>query len=185
MLVGAAKTAACMSDGVYSIAYQDSFIGEDLTGNTCLGRHRRVAMAYTATAPTNKHACANSPGGQCACDPAHKSITYPGDCGGGDCVAFDSIMSSKGSGFLFSSGISAASFAVKKWKLISEGDAFRATKDRCNKDVCPRAPLKALCDALDAAPTHSCTFVDRPNDPHCGHYWSNISSLCVDWFRKL
>ncbi len=184
--LGAAKSAACFSDGVVSISAQDRFIAEKISAsNSCDRRHRRIIEAYTNAAPVEGHACDQSPQAQCPCDQEHTFIHYPGDCGEGDCVPFDSIIVAQGGGFGFNSGVSAASFAVKHWKLISEGNDFLDTDQRCEADVTPRGPFAALCQRIDGDPEHSCEFVDRPADKHCSFYRKNLATECVDWFRGL
>lgn len=184
--VGSEKTGACFGDGVVALAFQDQFIGQKVeTGATCAYRHARMITAYTRSEALPGHSCAASPQGQCACDPEHSYLTYPGDCGEGDCVEFDSIMRQEGTGFVFAPGLSAASFAVPHWKLISEGSSWAATDNRCDNDVCPEGPFRALCQAIDADPAMDCAFVSKPEERHCEYYLANLDSLCVDWFRAL
>lgn len=185
--VGTAKTGACFSDGVLSIAYQDAFIGEKLGAEpSCRSRHGRVINAYTADTPQPLHGCSNSPNKQCPCDPNHRFKTYSGDCGDGDCVTFDSIVvQQQGGGFALAGGVQASDFAVRHWRLISEGSSFAATANRCDKDVCPEGPYKALCAALDAAASHTCTFVSKPTQPHCAYFYADLNKSCIDWFRAL
>lgn len=185
--MGTQKTAACMSEGGVSIPLQDQFIGQMLGsgGPSCPFRHRRMIEAYTSSTVTAAHACSASPGGQCACDPAHASLPYPGDCADGDCVAFDSIVRLSGSEFVLSDGVTPADFAIKDWRLVSEGSSFRDTPQRCERDVVPEGPYKALCSALAAAPGHSCSFVSFPDADHCSTYLQDIGPLCADWFSTL
>ena len=183
--LGTRKNAACMSDGVVDLRAQDAFIGAG-TGPSCATRHRRVAHAYTRAAPTAGHACDASAGGQCACDPAHATLTYPGDCADGDCVEFDSIVTRDAAGPRFAAGVSAASFAVPHWKLVTEGERWQADlANRCERDVVPAGPFTDLCTLLDAAPAHDCTVVHAPDAPHCGYYNANLGGLCLDWFAAL
>lgn len=183
--LGTGKTAACMSDGVVDLPAQDAFIGAG-TGPSCVGRHGRVVHAYTRPAPASGHACAASPGGQCACDPAHASRRYPGDCADGDCVAFDSPIVSSASGVSFAPGVTAASFAVRHWKLVTEGDGWHDDlATRCERDVVPAGPFTGLCQLLDADPDHDCTTVHLPDAPHCSYYNSHLGEVCLDWFATL
>lgn len=183
--LGTAKTAACMSDGVVDLAAQDAFIGAG-TGPSCAGRHGRVVHAYTAATPVAGHACADSPGRQCACDPAHVARPYPGDCGDGDCVAFDSPIVTTPSGAEFAPGVGAADFAVRHWKLVTEGEAWRDDlANRCERDIVPAGPYTALCARLDADPDHDCAIVHVPDAPHCTYYNSHLGPLCLDWFATL
>jgi hypothetical protein len=184
---GTRKSAACMSDGVISIVDQDRFVGEAVGtgGMSCAGRHSRIVRAYTNAAPAAGHACTGSPNGQCACDAGHASLMYPGDCGDGDCVAFDSIVQRAGAGFAFAPGVTAGSFAVRHWKILGEGSAFRDTAMRCERDVVDAAPMQGLCSALDADPDRTCTFVDLPNAPHCATFSQSFAPTCLDWFDAL
>jgi hypothetical protein len=100
-------------------------------------------------------------------------------------VAFESIVSPSASGFVFAPGVTAADFAVPSWRLISEGDSFRETSDRCDLDVVPQAPFEGLCELIDADPGRTCSFVSRPDAPHCSAYLSEFRTLCVDWFEGL
>lgn len=184
------KNAACFSDGVVSIPFQDKFIGQGMGsgadgGTQCAARHGRIARGYTTASPGTGHSCAVSPAGQCACDPSHAFVSYPGDCGGSDCVSFDSIVEETSAGFAFSPGVGADSFAVRNWKLVSEGDAFRNTPQRCVADVVPEAPFKGLCAAIDADPNHRCDFVSVPNATHCSDFDRNLGKHCVEWFEAL
>ncbi|MBM4381334.1 MAG: hypothetical protein FJ086_18850 [Deltaproteobacteria bacterium] len=86
-------------------------------------------------------------------------------------------------GFAFSPGMDASSFAVRHWRLVSEGSAL--TQDRCGKDVVAGGPVLGLCSALEAGPQHDCTPVEFPNAPHCSAYWNSLDSTCVDWFEGL
>ncbi|MBS1123952.1 MAG: hypothetical protein H6Q90_6180 [Deltaproteobacteria bacterium] len=185
--LGSAKTAACFSDGVVSVSYQDEYVGEAIgTGGTsCAARHGRIASAYSAASPTAVHSCTASGGGPCACDPAHAPRIYPGDCGDGDCVGFDSIVESTPTGFALAGGVTPGSFAVTSWRLVSEGDGFRTTAQRCDRDVVPEAPFRGLCDAIDGDPNMSCSFVSLPESPHCGQYMQDLGAICVDWFESL
>jgi len=182
--IGTNKTAVCMSDGVVNLGFQEDFIGQS-TGETCLARHERIAVAYTVENPVLGHSCLDSPNSQCACDPAHVFPTYPGDCNDGDCVDFDSIVRQSGDTWEFSPGVSADSFAVQHWKLITEGESWNDTEEACTKDVVAAAPYQALCSLLDADDQHSCSYLSFPNIPHCGYYNSHLTELCVDWFLAL
>jgi hypothetical protein len=185
--LGTGKTAACFSDGVVSIDTQDDFIGAVLAtgGTSCGARHARIASAYTVASPTASHACTASPQGQCACDPGHAARLYPGDCADGDCVPFDSIVRASPAGPTLAADVSAAAFAVRDWRLVAEGEDFRTTASRCDRDIVPEAPFRALCDAVDADPARTCSFVSRPAAGHCTDYLRDIGPLCVDWFDAL
>jgi hypothetical protein len=187
--LGSEMTAVCMAEGVVNIAHQDNFIGENLgNGPSCEGRHRRMITAYTAPTAQSGHACSGSAGGQCGCDPDHAHLEYPGDClaTGGDCVDFDSIVEElPEGGFSFASGVSAEDFAVQHWKLISEGNNFKATATRCEQDVVAQEPYQALCALLDADEEHTCVQVNVPDQPHCAYYRSAFDAECLDWFRRL
>ncbi|MFO0676795.1 MAG: hypothetical protein U0169_09680 [Polyangiaceae bacterium] len=186
--LGSAKNAACLSDGVVSVVEQDRFLGEGvaLGGADCGGRHSRVVSAYTTGSPVAGHSCTASPGGQCACDPAHASRAYPGTCGDGDCLRHDTLVTRDGTGpFRFSDGLDASALAIKHWKFVVEGDGFTDSKDRCSKDVTPKAPFAGLCAAIDASSDHDCELVDRPSAPHCAAYASQFTNLCLDWFRAI
>lgn len=183
--LGAGKNAVCMSDGVIDVRAQDEFVGSG-TGPSCAARHRRVAHAYTRAAPTAAHACDASDGGQCACDPAHAALSYPGDCADGDCVEFDSIVARDAAGPRFAAGVSAASFAVPHWKLVTEGDGWEADlANRCERDVVPAGPFTGLCALLEVDPAHDCTIAHLPDAPHCASYNANLGPLCLDWFAAL
>ncbi|MBK9033776.1 MAG: hypothetical protein IPL61_21335 [Myxococcales bacterium] len=183
--LGSAKTGVCMSDGVVDVAAQDRFVGAG-TGPSCAARHDRVAHGYTVATPTPGHACSASAGGQCACDPAHAALAYPGDCADGDCVGFDSIVRASAAGVEFAPGVDAAAFAVPHWKLFTEGDAWAGDlASRCERDVVPAAPLTGLCALLDADPDHDCTIVHVPDAPHCSYYNTHLGEQCLDWFAGL
>lgn len=184
--LGSEKTGACLSDGVIALSFQDQFIGQKIaTGPTCASRHARMVRAYTRSDALPGHSCVGSPQNQCACDPSHTYRTYPGDCADGDCVEFDSIMRQEGAGFVFAPGVSAASFAVTHWKLLSEGSNWANTDSRCENDVCPEGPFRALCQAIDADPSRSCVFVSKPEEKHCEYFLGNLNTTCIDWFRTL
>jgi hypothetical protein len=183
------KNGACFSDGVFDIPSQDRFTGEGAASaaTSCAARHQRIVTGYTAASPQPGHACGGSPGGQCACDPAHATRTWPGSCGDGDCLAYESIVvpSAGGSTFSFANGVRASDFAIPHWKLVSEGSDFAATPERCVRDVVPEAPLAGLCQLLDDDPSRSCTLKTFPSAPHCSAYWRNLSTECLDWFEGL
>lgn len=184
--LGSEKTGACFSDGVVSISFQDNFTGGKIgVGKSCASRHGRVVRAYTRDSPLVGHACSGSPQGQCPCDPGHTFRVYPGSCADGDCVDFDSIIVQQGSGLGFNTGVTAGSFAVKHWKLLSEGSSWEDADERCENDVCPEAPFKTLCAGIDADPEHSCTFVQKPDHKHCSFYFQDLNASCVSWFRGL
>lgn len=181
---GTKTTAVCMSDGVVDMRFQENFIGKS-TGQSCVSRHMRVAAAYTVENPVQGHSCSDSPMSQCACDPGHSFIAYPGDCNDGDCVEFDSIVGQFGRVWEFSKGLSADSFAVQHWKLITEGGSWNTTNDACLKDVVAAEPYRGLCSLLDADEKHSCTYESFPESPHCGYYNSHLNELCLEWFLSL
>lgn len=185
--VGTMKTAACLSEGIYDVPFQDEFIGTGLQagGASCQGRHRRIAEAYTVASVVAGHSCHSSAQGQCACDDAHATRRWPDSCGDGDCLKHDSIVVSTDAGVTFAGGVSGADFAVPNWKLVSEGSSFSAPTTRCEKDIAPAAPLAGLCELLEAAPATRCTYATFPEAPHCSAYWQNFNSECVDWFEKL
>lgn len=186
--VGSEKTAACLSDGVLSLTVQDRFIGEKISaGMTCAGRHSRIVNAYTRSMPQQGHACSGSPNQQCACDSAHAFRVYSDDCNGGDCVSFDSILQENmaQTGFVLGAGVTASDFAVTHWKLMSEGGNWANTDTRCENDVVPAGPFQALCQAIEADPSRSCTYVNKPEAKHCEYYLANVNSICVDWFKGL
>jgi hypothetical protein len=185
--LGTHKTAACMSDGVVSVKYQDAFVGEAIGtgGMSCAGRHARIARAYTVEAPSATHACTASPQGQCACDGAHASRAYPGACADGDCVAFDTIVEPSTAGFRLAPGLGPDDFAIRHWRWFVEGSAFRETTQRCDCDVAPEEPIRGLCDELAASGTHTCELVARPNTPHCGTFAQDLGASCLDWFEAL
>ncbi|HPH67819.1 MAG TPA: hypothetical protein PLF40_18805 [Kofleriaceae bacterium] len=183
--LGTAKNGVCMSDGVVDLRAQDEFVGAG-TGMSCVGRHGRIARGYTRTTAMPGHSCSASVGGQCACDPAHASLSFPGDCGEGDCVAFDSIVTRGPGGPAFAPGVAAANFAVPHWKLITEGDAWQNDlASRCDRDVVPAGPFTDLCALLDADAQHDCTVTHLPDAPHCSYYNANLGELCLDWFAAL
>ncbi len=186
--LGTDKNAACMSDGVVDIVAQDRFVGEGvrLGGQSCAGRHGRIVSAYTLDTPMPGHRCESSPGAQCACDAAHTFRSHPGDCGDGDCVIFDSIVGQNQSGtYGFSAGVSPQDFAIDSWRLISEGSDWESERERCEQDVVPEGPYRALCGLIDAAPNHRCEHVSQPSAGHCAYYNANLKTACLDWFRDL
>jgi hypothetical protein len=183
--LGTGRNGVCMSDGVVDVRAQDAFVGAG-TGPSCAGRHRRVASAYTRATATAAHACGGSEGGQCACDPDHAWLPYPGDCGEGDCVDFDSIVTRGPDGPAFAVGVDAASFAVPHWKLVTEGGRWADDlANRCERDVVPAQPFTDLCALLDAAPDRDCAIEHVPDAPHCASYNANLGPLCLDWFATL
>ncbi|MEN9798171.1 MAG: hypothetical protein RL653_1867 [Pseudomonadota bacterium] len=181
---GSIKTGVCMSDGVYNVPHQESFIGQGLLdgGESCAFRHRRIALGFTSESPTPGHSCSGN--SSCACNPAHSVRTRPGACGGGDCVEYESIVVPAAGGALtFAPGVGASSFAVRHWRLVSEGASF--TREACAKDVVAGAPVLGLCAAIDSGPDHECSPVEFPNAPHCAGYWNSLETTCVDWFDGL
>ncbi len=183
--LGTGKNAVCMSDGVIDIGAQDAFVGAG-TGPSCASRHGRIAHAYTRAVPTSAHACSDSDAGQCACDPAHAALAYPGDCADGDCVEFDTIVARDSAGPRFAPGVTAASFAVPHWKLVTEGDRWQDDlASRCERDVVPAGPFTELCALLDADPAHDCTVANVPDTPHCAYYNMHLGEVCLDWFAAL
>jgi hypothetical protein len=183
--LGTGTNGACLSDGVVDLRAQDAFVGGG-AGPSCATRHRRVAHAYTRAAPTAAHACSGSDGGQCACDPDHAALTYAGDCAGGDCVEFDSIVGRGAGGPAFAAGVDATAFAVPHWKLLTEGDGWHDDlANRCERDVVPAGPFTDLCALLDADPDHDCTVVHLPAAPHCTYYNTHLGEVCLDWFATL
>jgi hypothetical protein len=185
--LGSQKTAACLSDGVVSLPYQDRFVGEKIgLGPSCATRHARMVAHYTREQPTPGHSCAGSPNQQCACDPDHATIDSPGDCSEGDCVAFDSIIRKDSqSKLVFAPGVTPEDFAVTHWRIISEGDNWAETDDRCEKDVVPEAPFRAFCEAIDSGESHDCSFVSVPDEPHCSFYAQQLTKVCVEWFKGI
>ena len=153
---GTEATAVCMSDGVVDVAHQLAFV-EGGTGRSCAGRVRRVQTNYARS--------------------------FPEDCGGGDCMAFDSIVGPGPAGFEFANGVSGDDFAVDRWKLVTEGRSFEAPSTRCERDVVSGAPYEGLCNLLDGTPGTSCTFESYPNAPHCSVYGRDFGAICLDWFR--
>ncbi|MCK6551423.1 hypothetical protein L6R52_36645 [Myxococcota bacterium] len=185
---GSAKTAVCMSDGVVSVVEQEDFVGAQAsTSPSCRARHARIARAYTTASPTAGHACSGSPNAQCACDPGHVARTWAGSCAatGGDCVRFDTIVARAAGGFDFVPGVTAESFAVRHWKLVSEGSASANTSARCEDDVVGEDPFRGLCELLDADAEHTCTFATFPDDAHCARYAQSFDDVCITWFRAL
>ncbi|MBL8920720.1 MAG: hypothetical protein JNJ54_17790 [Myxococcaceae bacterium] len=181
--LGTERTAACFSDGVFDLAAQDDFTGVGAIdgGTSCAARHRRIAEAFTTAAPRPGHACTASPGGQCACDPARMTRLWPGSCGTGDCLTFESIATPAA----LAPGVSPSDFAVAHWKIVSEGSSFANTPERCTRDVVPEPPQVGLCSALARDPSHSCTLEAWPASPHCGAFGQNLPTICVDWFEAL
>jgi hypothetical protein len=176
--------AACFSEGVFDLATQDRITGEGAaTGATSCGfRHQRIITGFTSATARPGHGCEASPGAQCACDPLHATRSWPGSCGSGDCLSYESIVSPSGS---FASGITGADFAIPNWKLVSEGNDFAATPDRCVRDVVPEAPIASLCQRIDEDPTRTCTLDRFPAAAHCSTYWRNLSTGCLSWFEAL
>lgn len=121
----------------------------------------------------------------CDEDTVAATRTWPGSCGAGDCLAWETIVVPGTSGFTFAPGLGAADFAVPHWKLVSEGSSWAATAERCLKDVVPEAPLAGLCSALDADPAHDCALVTFPGSPHCGAFGTQLGAQCVGWFEAL
>jgi len=156
--LGSRKTAVCMSDGVVDVNHQLQFVAEG-TGDSCPGRVQRVVQSYRRT------------GSQ--------------DCGGMDCMTFDSIVTADGEGFMFNEGVSTADFAATHWRLFTEGRAFDSLDTQCEQDVVNGAPMEALCGLIDASPDHACEFQAFPDAPHCSVYTRDIATLCVDWFLSL
>jgi hypothetical protein len=76
--------------------------------------------------------------------------------------------------------VPAARFAVKDFKLFECGSGLAA----CGGDVLPAGPIQALCGALDAAPTHRCSFTSLPTDGHLTCH-ANQYDQCRAWFDGL
>ncbi len=158
-LAGRAKTAACLSDGVLNVQHQLDYVSAG-TGASCRGRARRIRQRY--------------------------AMSYPSDCGGGDCESFDSILRPDGTGgFVLAPGLSPASFGIANWKLVTEGSAFSDPAERCDKDVVEGTPFHALCAILEADPAHHCVEQAFPDAKHCASYTSTFGTTCIDWFRAL
>lgn len=181
--LGSRTNAACFSEGVFSLPVQDRFVGDGMLdgGASCAPRHRRMVEAFTTASARPAHACAASPGGQCACDPAHNARTWAGSCGTGDCLSWESFMTEQAA---FAPGVGPTDFAIPHWKLVSEGSAFATGPERCLKDVVPEAPIAGFCSALDADPTRDCVLLRRPAAPHCSAFWTNFQVECLDWFEQ-
>jgi len=74
----------------------------------------------------------------------------------------------------------ASSFAIADFQLFECGSARPA----CLGDIIPAAPIEALCQNLDADPTHSCTFVALPSDGHLLCHAKEYDR-CRTWFEQI
>lgn len=68
-------------------------------------------------------------------------------------------------------------FALKDFKMFECGSALPA----CSGDIIPGAPVQQLCQALDASPGHTCSFVSLPTDSHLTCH-QNQYDQCRTWF---
>ncbi len=177
---GTDHTAACLSDGVVDVRFQDNYTGTE-EGVSCEGRHVHIAETYTGVAGATEHSCTASPSGQCACDPAHASRSWPDDCGGGDCVDFDSIIDA--STGILAKGVDLSLLPATDWKLVTEGGDFAGTATACDNDIVPREHFDALCTAIDDDADHRCQRESYAGASHCTYYPTHIADICVQWFR--
>lgn len=107
---------------------------------------------YDSTAPL-LHSCTNN---KCACDPDHAPE-----------IDQDSI-----------TGVPPGAVAVKPWKLIECGSAL----DPCTKDILPKAPIDALCNAIDASPDPTCVLDPMPYASHIIRSGPIRASRCIKGF---
>jgi hypothetical protein len=73
-----------------------------------------------------------------------------------------------------------ATFAIRDLKLFECGSALAA----CTGDIVAGPPIEALCQRLDASPTHTCSFVSLPTDGHLTCH-ANQYDACRTWFEGL
>lgn len=71
-------------------------------------------------------------------------------------------------------------FAIRDFKLFECGSALRA----CSGDIVAGAPIQALCEQLEASPTHTCSFTSLPTDGHLTCH-ANAYDTCRTWFEGL
>jgi hypothetical protein len=71
-------------------------------------------------------------------------------------------------------------YAIHDFKMFECGSG----RPPCSGDIIPGPPIAALCNGLDAAPTHRCSFVSLPEDGHLTCH-ANAWDQCRAWFEGL
>jgi hypothetical protein len=181
-----ASNGVCMSDGVVDVRAQDAFVGA-APDRAAPAATAGSPSAYTRAAPTAAHACGGSEGGQCACDPDHAWLPYPGDCGDGDCVEFDSIVTR---------GPDGPGLRGRGRRRQLRRPALEAGhRGRCagtttwptaaSATWCRPGPSPICARCSTPAPDHDCAIEHVPDAPHCASYNANLGPLCLDWFATL
>jgi len=69
-------------------------------------------------------------------------------------------------------------FAIRNFKMVECGSAMPA----CVGDIVAGPPIQLLCQRLDAAPGHTCSFAGLPNDGHLTCH-ANHYDVCRTWFE--
>jgi hypothetical protein len=77
-------------------------------------------------------------------------------------------------------GVAPATFAIRDFTMFECGSAMPA----CSGDIVAGAPVRALCERIDAAPGHTCSFGALPNDGHLTCH-ANQWDQCRAWFEGL
>jgi hypothetical protein len=77
-------------------------------------------------------------------------------------------------------GVAPERFSIRDFKLFECGSAMRP----CTGDIVAGGPIRALCQRLDAAPSHACEFASLPSDGHLTCHANRFES-CRAWFEGL
>ncbi len=77
-------------------------------------------------------------------------------------------------------GVLPTSFAIRDFKMFECGSALPA----CSGDIVAGDPVRQLCERIDAAPTHTCSFGSLPTDGHLTCH-ANQYEACRTWFEGL
>ncbi len=149
-------TAGCFLEGFYDLSAADTALGEGLGGLPCTFplSHSELLSRYYDPPPA-EHACDN---GQCPCGPGHSPA-----------IDVDSVID-----------VDPSSLSVPAWTLVECGSEL----DTCSDDVAPAAPIRTLCEALDADSDHTCEFQSIPR----ADYRSCMSfgaERCLAFFETL
>jgi hypothetical protein len=77
-------------------------------------------------------------------------------------------------------GVLPAAFAIADFKMFECGSALPA----CSGDIIPGPPVQQLCQRIDAAPNHTCSFVALPSDSHLTCHRDHFDQ-CRTWFEGI
>lgn len=73
-----------------------------------------------------------------------------------------------------------SSFALADFRMFECGSKLTP----CIGDIIPGPPIEALCERLDADPSHTCGFVSLPSDSHLTCHRDHFEQ-CASWFEGL